>query len=83
MGPNLTFHLAGGEGGMDNFVEHLGPPTASWWADLGSPTFNDAVKKLLVEGIKEETGGKTVKELASIRDKRLLAVLKALSDTAE
>lgn len=83
MGPNLTFHLAGGEGGMENFVEHLGPPTASWWADLGSPSFNDEVKKLLIAGVAEETGGKTVKELASIRDKRLLAVLKALTETAE
>lgn len=26
MGPHLTFHLAGGEGGMKHFMEHLGGP---------------------------------------------------------
>ncbi len=82
MGPNLTFHLAGGEGGMANFVEHLGPPTSSWWADLGTPSFNEDVKKMLVSGVDEETKGKSVKELVAIRDKRLLALLKTLNETA-
>ena len=28
MGPHLTFHLAGGEGGMTHFMAHLGPADA-------------------------------------------------------
>jgi 3-hydroxyacyl-CoA dehydrogenase len=30
MGPHLTFHLAGGEGGMAHFLNELGPPVESW-----------------------------------------------------
>ncbi len=83
MGPHLTFHLAGGPGGMTNFVEHLGPPVASWWDDLGSPQLTDAVKKTLIDGVADEVSGKTVPELAATRDRRLLAVLKALKDSEE
>ena len=30
MGPHLTFHLAGGEGGMAHFMDHLGPANEVW-----------------------------------------------------
>lgn len=83
MGPHLTFHLAGGEGGMGHFVDHLGPPTASWWKDLGDPALTDPVKQALIDGVAEEVKGKTVSELAARRDKRLLAVLKTLRDTED
>ena len=36
MGPHLTFHLAGGEGGMTHFMEHLVPPMQGWMDDLGT-----------------------------------------------
>ena len=83
MGPHLTFHLAGGPGGIENFVEHLGPPTASWWADLGTPALTDEVKKTLINGVEDEVRGKTVPELAAIRDRRLLAVLKTLKESED
>jgi 3-hydroxyacyl-CoA dehydrogenase, C-terminal domain len=38
MGPNLLFHLGGGEGGIQHFMEHLAGPMASWWKDLGTPS---------------------------------------------
>lgn len=81
MGPNLTFHLAGGPGGMRNFVELLGPATASWWADLGAPSLTPEVKQILIDGVEDEVKGKSVPELVAIRDQRLLAVLKALRDS--
>src|SRR5207302_560307 len=33
MGPNLLFHLAGGEGGIQHFMEHLSGPVATWWKE--------------------------------------------------
>src|ERR1700740_915852 len=36
MGPNLLFHLAGGEGGIQPFMEHLSAPVATWGKDLGT-----------------------------------------------
>lgn len=78
MGPHRTFHLAGGPGGMANFLEHLGPATESWWADLGSPQLTPEVKRALIESVEAENAGKSVAELAAERDRRLLALLKAL-----
>src|SRR6202163_4646243 len=30
MGPSMLFHLAGGEGGIQHFMEHLSGPVAAW-----------------------------------------------------
>src|SRR5438105_5819030 len=35
MGPSMLFHLGGGEGGIQHFMEHLSGPVATWWKDLG------------------------------------------------
>ncbi|MDJ0683795.1 MAG: 3-hydroxyacyl-CoA dehydrogenase NAD-binding domain-containing protein [Alphaproteobacteria bacterium] len=81
MGPHLTFHLAGGEGGIENFLEHLGPPTASWWEDLGAPQLNDSVKQTLIAGVMAEVKGRSVPDLVARRDARLLALLKTLRES--
>src|ERR1700694_2952978 len=33
MGPSMLFHLGGGQGGIQHFMEHLSGPVASWWKD--------------------------------------------------
>src|SRR6202051_1461821 len=45
MGPSLLFHLAGGQGGIHHFMEHLSGPMSTWWKDLGTITeFSPQVK---------------------------------------
>lgn len=78
MGPHLTFHLAGGEGGIRHFADHLGPAMTSWWDDLGSPTIDGRLSDLLAEGIREEVGGRGVPELAAERDRKLIALMRAI-----
>ena len=78
MGPNTTFHLAGGEGGMDHFLEHLGGPMESWWQDLGTPRLTPEVRQQIAIGVAEAVGGRSIGELAAERDRRLLAILAAL-----
>jgi 3-hydroxyacyl-CoA dehydrogenase len=79
MGPNTTFHLAGGEGGMAHFLAHLGTPMESWWADLGAPRLSAEIRKRIVDGVGEAVGGRSIPELAAERDRRLLAILAALA----
>ena len=79
MGPNTTFHLAGGEGGMAHFLAHLGTPMESWWADLGAPRLSPEIRKRIVDGVAEAVGGRGIPELAAERDRRLLAILAALA----
>ncbi len=65
MGPHLTFHLAGGEGGMAHFMEHLGPANEVWWRSLGQPTLTPAVQAAIVAGVAEEAAGHDVPALAA------------------
>jgi 3-hydroxyacyl-CoA dehydrogenase len=77
MGPHTTFHLAGGEGGMEHFLHHLLPALESWWSDLGTPHVNDTVQRMLVEGVAAGTGGATTADLAARRDAALVRILAA------
>src|SRR5690606_35960226 len=74
-GPHLTYHLGGGAGGIEHYLAHLGPSQARRWATLGAPVFDDATKRLLVEGVHEEAGGRSIDELAADRDRALVALL--------
>ncbi len=75
MGPNLLFHLGGGEGGLNHFLEHLGTPFSTWWNDLGKPELTPEIKALLVAGVLEEVEGSSIEELEARRDRMLTAVL--------
>jgi 3-hydroxyacyl-CoA dehydrogenase len=84
MGPHLTFHLAGGEGGMTHFMPHLGVPMArDWWPLLGNPELTPAIQKQIVEGIEDEADGRTIAELAAERDRCLIAILETLKTARE
>src|SRR2546427_6217953 len=69
MGPTLLFHLGGGEGGFQHFMEHLSGPMAGLWKDLGPLTdFTPAIKQTLIDGVLSEANGRSVDELARERD---------------
>ena len=78
MGPSLTFHLAGGDGGMQHFLEHLGEPVQSWWDDLGTPNLTPEIRQKLIEGVSAEADGRSVADIARERDVFLAALLKLL-----
>ncbi len=76
MGPTMLFHLAGGEGGIQHFMDHLSGPVASWWKDLGGFTdWPEGSKKTIVEGIKKAADGRSIDELAQLRDEVLLELV--------
>jgi 3-hydroxyacyl-CoA dehydrogenase len=75
MGPNLLFHLAGGEGGIHHFMEHLAGPMTTWWKDLGNPEFTPDLKEKIVQGVLGEAGNQSIDELAGERDRLLLGLL--------
>src|ERR1700751_1081015 len=80
MGPNMLFHLAGGEGGIQHFMEHLSGPVATWWKDLGTITeFSPEVKQTIVNGVLKEANGRSIAELERGRDSMLLELLRPRS----
>jgi carnitine 3-dehydrogenase len=77
MGPHLTFALAGGEGGMKHFMEHLAVPLQGWWSDLGNPRLTPEVQAAITDGVEQEMAGRSVRDVASWRDEALVEILRA------
>jgi 3-hydroxyacyl-CoA dehydrogenase len=76
MGPHLLFHLGGGQGGIQHFMEHLSGPVATWWKDLGKITdYTPEVKQTIIEGTLQEAGNRSIEELERERDSMLLELL--------
>jgi carnitine 3-dehydrogenase len=78
MGPCLTFHLAGGAGGMAHMLDHFGPALAEPWTRLQAPPLTAELRDRMVEGCAREAGGRTIAQLIRERDAALVAILKAL-----
>jgi carnitine 3-dehydrogenase len=76
MGPHLTFHLAGGEGGMSHFMSHIGPAVQSWMDDLGQARLTEPVQKMIIDGVAAEAGSRSIADLQRWRDRKLIEILK-------
>ncbi|MCW3014452.1 MAG: fadC6 [Solirubrobacterales bacterium] len=74
MGPSMLWHLGGGEGGIQHFMDHLMGPMAAMWPTLGNPEVTPELKQRIVDGVLEEAGGRSIEELAAERDGILLGL---------
>ena len=76
LGPHLTYHLGGGSGGYQAYLDHLGPTQEARWKDHGRPRLNDEVKALLVAGLNEELADLDQQSLVQRRDDALVELYK-------
>jgi len=77
-GPCLTFHLAGGQGGMGHMLDHFGPSLQSPWTRLVSTELTRDLRDEMVAGCEREAAGRSIDELVAERDRGVIAVLRAL-----
>jgi len=77
MGPHMTYHLGGGEGGIAGYLAHLGPSQVRRWQSLGTPSLDADVQQKIIAGVAEEAAGRTIQQLEERRDEGLLALLRA------
>jgi carnitine 3-dehydrogenase len=75
MGPCLTFHLAGGSGGMAHMLDHFGAALLEPWTRLAAPPLTEQLRKRMVEGCEREAAGRPVAELERQRDEFLAELL--------
>lgn len=75
MGPMLTFHLAGGQGGMAHMLDHFGPALLEPWTRLAAPELTPRLRDLVVAGVDESAGDVTVRQLERRRDAFLVDLL--------
>ncbi len=77
-GPMLTFHLAGGQGGMAHMLDHFGPSLQSPWTRLVAAELTPELRDAVVDGCEREAAGRSIDELVAERDRGVIAVLRAL-----
>ncbi|WP_166851146.1 3-hydroxyacyl-CoA dehydrogenase NAD-binding domain-containing protein [Isoptericola sp. BMS4] len=76
-GPMLTFHLAGGQGGMAHMLDHFGPSLLSPWTRLEAPELTPELRDAVVAGTDDEAGERSVDDLVAERDRRVVELLRA------
>jgi len=80
MGPCLTFHLAGGEGGMAHMLDHFDPGEFESWTKLKAPPITAELRQKMVAGCLEEANGRSIRDLEQERDQYLVALMEAIAD---
>ena len=78
MGTNLTFHLAGGDGGIRHMLGQFGPALKLPWTRLEAPELTGELVEAMADGCDAQADGRSVAELERQRDDGLLAVMRAL-----
>jgi carnitine 3-dehydrogenase len=78
MGSFMTYHLAGGPGGMRDFIKQFDPSLELPWTDLKFPPWSDELTDKLVEGCEAQAQGKPVAEWEAKRDAVLVDLMRVL-----
>ena len=83
MGPNLLWHIGGGEGGIHHFMETLMDPLTALMKDLGNPEFTSELKQTII-GVIQEAGNRSVETIAQEENEMLIGLLNLRSkDTSK
>ncbi|KAL9564935.1 hypothetical protein ACKAV7_011387 [Fusarium commune] len=79
MGPNMLFHLGGGEGGIEHFADHLLGPLQGWYAKE-NPVVDEDLRGKWIEGTKGAVGERGYGGLVKQRDEELVRLLNVRRD---
>ncbi len=83
MGPSLLWHLGGGPGGIQHFMEHLMDPLTGLMKALGNPEVTNELKQTIIEGVLQEAGNRSVDQLAQAENEALVGLLKLRAKNGE
>lgn len=81
MGPHMLFSLASGGLGMEGFIDRYRDSFHRWWKTMGDVTLSSQTGALLAEGLKAEEAGRTFDQLTNERDRKIVAMLRAIGST--
>ncbi len=81
-GQCMAFHVACGAGGMATNLDQFGPALKLPWTRLEAPELTKELRDRMVDGCNEIAGERGFEEMAAKRDKQIVAVLRAIRDTA-
>ena len=61
MGPNLLWHIGGGEGGIEQFMEKFMDPLATLMKNLGNADVTRDLKQTIIRGVTHEAGNRSLR----------------------
>ncbi len=76
VGPHLTYHLGGGAGGYQHYLDHLGPTQEARWREHGTAALTEELKAKLVNGIEKELENQDNETLSHRRDAALVEMIR-------
>jgi carnitine 3-dehydrogenase len=82
MGQSLQWHVGGGAGGINHFMEQLMDPLAAMMQTLGSPSVTPELKQTIVDGVMREAAGRPVDELAREENEVIIGLLRLRANGA-
>ncbi len=80
MGPCLTYHIGGGEGGMEYCLEQFGPAFKLPWSRMDAPELTPELARKLIDGSSRLAGERDYSTLNRQRDEGLVAIRKTVND---
>jgi 3-hydroxyacyl-CoA dehydrogenase len=75
MGPSLQWHLGGGAGGIQQFVEQFMDGFVGLMKKLEMPEVTPALRQTVIDGVLKEANGQSVEQLAEAENKVVLELL--------
>src|SRR5882757_160259 len=75
MGQSLQWHVGGGAGGINHFMEHLMDPLTGMMKALGNPQITPQLKQTIIDGVAREAADRSVDELAQEENKLIVGYL--------
>ncbi len=80
-GQCMAFHVACGEGGMATNLDQFGPALKWPWTRLEAPELTQELRDRMVDGCNAMAGERHFEVMAAERDRKIVAVIKAIRDT--
>lgn len=79
LGPNMIFHLGGGEAGIKYFIDHVGVAWKDLWEDMAKWTsIPHQAADALQTGLDEQMADRTLKEMGQWRDEKIVKLRKII-----
>jgi carnitine 3-dehydrogenase len=75
MGQSLQWHVGGGAGGINHFMEHLMDPLTGMMKALGNPQITPQLKQTIIDGVTREAANRSVDQLAQEENKLIVGYL--------
>ena len=75
MGPSLQWHLAGGTGGIQQFVKQFMEGFSGLMKKLEMPEVTPGLMQTIIDGVLKEANGQSVEQLAEAENKIVLELL--------